>query len=131
MDEFIYFLVESEWDERHNRTIQRLVKNEGFKYKASIEELNYDNDRNLNKNQIQRFGDCDLLKNTKNILITGSSGIGESYLASAIGHYACTLGFKVIYTNTAKLFDKMKMVKIYGSKYERDGTNGTSRFTYP
>jgi len=114
-DELISFLIESEWDDRHNRAIQRLIKNAGFKYKASLEDLNYDNNRNLNKNQILRFGECDFIKKCENILITGSTGIGKSYLASAIGHHACMLGFRVVYINTSKLFAKMKIAKADGS----------------
>ncbi|MNT39645.1 transposase [compost metagenome] len=48
-------------------------------------------------------------------MVTGSTGIGKSYIASAIGHQACILGYKVLYTNTPKLFAKLKMAKADGS----------------
>ncbi len=110
-DEMLSTLIESEWDDRHNRSIDRLIKNAKFRYKASLEELNYSNDRNLDKNQLMRFGDCNFIDKHENILITGSTGIGKSYVASAIGHQACSLGHKVIYHNTAKLMGKLKMIK--------------------
>ena len=99
-DEMISNLIESEWDDRRNRGIERQLKNARFRYKASMEELNFKTDRNIDKNQITRFGDCSFIGKNENILITGSTGIGKSYIASAIGHQACSLGFKVLYCNT-------------------------------
>ena len=55
------------------------------------------------------------IQKKENIIITGSTGIGKSYLASAIGHQACALGYKVIYFHNTKLFAKMKMAKADGS----------------
>ena len=51
----------------------------------------------------------------ENLLITGSTGIGKSYLASAIGYQACMLGYRVLYASTPKLFAKLKMAKADGS----------------
>jgi DNA replication protein DnaC len=69
----------------------------------------------LEKNQILRFAECKFINNGENILITGSTGIGKSYLASALGNQACTLGYKVYYSNATKLFSKLKMTKADGS----------------
>lgn len=110
-DEMIGFLIESEWDDRHNRSIQRGITNARFRYKASIEELHYDHDRNLTKNQMMRYGDCSFVEKCENILITGSTGIGKSYIASALGHHACSMGYRVLYANITKLFAKLKMAK--------------------
>lgn len=62
-----------------------------------------------------RFAECKFIDKNENILITGSTGIGKSYIASALGHQACSLGYKVAYYNTAKLFGKLKMAKADGS----------------
>ncbi|MES2514706.1 MAG: IS21-like element helper ATPase IstB [Bacteroidota bacterium] len=114
-DEMISNLIESEWDDRKNRGIERQLKNAKFRYKASIEEFHFDTDRNVDKNQIMRFGECTFINKHENILITGSTGIGKSYIASAIGHQACSLGYKVIYHNTNKLMAKLKIAKADGS----------------
>lgn len=113
-DELLHLLLESEWDDRHNRKLDRTVKSAKFRYKASIEQLNYDDNR-LEKNQIMRLADCDFIKRKENILITGSTGIGKSYLASAFGHQACSMNYKVLYQHTTKLFARMKMTKADGS----------------
>jgi len=114
-DELIAHLVESEWDDRQNRSIQQKVTNARFRYKAELENLSYSASRNIDKNQIMRFAECAFIDKYENILITGSTGIGKSYIASALGHHACSMGYKVIYYSTPKLFAKLKMTKADGS----------------
>ena len=114
-DELLAMLTESEWDERCNRKLNRSVKRARFRYKASVEQIHFDSDRELNKNHVLRLADCSFIDKKENVLITGSTGIGKSYIASAIGHQACSLGYKVLYEHTAKLFARMKMGKADGT----------------
>jgi DNA replication protein DnaC len=114
-DELINMLVEAECDDRLNRNIERRLRNAKFRYQSNIENVDFGADRNLDKNQMMRFAECTYIKKHENILITGSTGIGKSHLATALGHQACTLGFKVFYANLAKLFSKLKMGKADGS----------------
>jgi DNA replication protein DnaC len=114
-DEMIATLIEAEWDDRQNRAIERQLKNARFRYKAAIEQIYYHTDRNMDRNMIMRFAECSFIDKHENILITGSTGIGKSYIASAIGHQACSLGYKVMYANTQKLFGRLKMAKADGS----------------
>lgn len=114
-DELITMLVESEWDDRQNRNIERRLRNAKFRYQSSIENIDYESDRNLDRNQMMRFAECTYIRKQENILITGSTGIGKSHIATALGHQACTQGFKVYYANMAKLFSRLKMGKADGS----------------
>jgi DNA replication protein DnaC len=114
-DELITLLVEAEWDDRLNRNIERRLRNAKFRYQSSIENIDFGADRNLDRNQMMRFAECTYIKKQENILITGSTGIGKSHIATALGHQACVLGFKVYYANMAKLFSKLKMGKADGS----------------
>lgn len=114
-DEMVALLIDSEWDERHNRSIDRGLKNAKFRYKATIEQLDFASQRGIDKNQIHRLADGEFIYRKENILITGSTGTGKSFLASAIGHQACQLGFKVLYTNASRLFAQLKMAKVDGS----------------
>jgi DNA replication protein DnaC len=91
------------------------IKNARFRYKAALENLAYSSDRNIDKNQIMRFTECNFIDKCENILITGSTGIGKSYIASALGHHACSMGYRVIYFSAPKLFAKLKMAKADGS----------------
>ena len=114
-DEMVGYLVDSEWDDRSNRRTERRIRSARFRYKANIEEVHFDVNRNLDKNQLFRFSECTFIDKAENILITGSTGIGKSYIASAIGNQACMLGYKVLYANTAKLFSLLKVAKADGS----------------
>ncbi len=114
-DEMTAFLVTSEYDDRHNRRIERYIRNARFRYNASIEKLYFGPDRDLDKNQLMRYGECDFIAKAENILITGRTGIGKSYIASALGNQACLMGYKVFYMNITKLFAKLKMMKADGS----------------
>lgn len=110
-DEMIAHLVEEEWDDRHNRKIARMTTNAKFRYKASIEQMYFESDRGMDKNVVMRLAECNFIDKKENILITGSTGIGKSYLASAIGQQACSLGYRVLYLNASKLFAKLKIAK--------------------
>ena len=114
-DELLAHLVEAEWDDRQNRRIERAIYYARFRYKASVESIHYHAERSIDRNQIMRLADCTFIDRYENLLITGSTGIGKSYIASAIGHQACILGYKVLYASTPKLFAKLKMAKADGS----------------
>lgn len=114
-DEFLAMLIEAEHDDRITRRINRAIKNARFRYKASVENLVYDSIRNIDKNTLLRYAACNYVKKGENILITGSTGVGKSYIATALGYQACIEGYRVIYYNTSKLFAKLKMAKADGS----------------
>jgi len=113
-DEMISHLIESEWDERYNRKLDRTVKMARFRYKSSIEQLKLDDGR-FDRNQVVRLAACDFIKRKENIIITGSTGIGKSYLASALGHQACSMGYRVLYQHSTKLFARLKIAKADGT----------------
>jgi DNA replication protein DnaC len=114
-DEMVAHLVAEEWDDRYNRRIARSMKNAKFRYNASIERMHFDVNRNMDKNLVKRLAECNFIDKMENVLITGSTGIGKSYLASALGQQACTVGYRVIYMSVPKLFAKLKMAKADGS----------------
>lgn len=114
-DELIATLVDSEWDDRHNRSIERGLRNAKFRYKASVEEIDYSAARSLDKNMVHRLAEGDFIRKKEDLLVTGATGTGKSFLASAIGHQACYLGFKVLYANAARLFAQIKIAKADGS----------------
>lgn len=114
-DELTAYLVQSERDDRQNRKIERLTRAARFRYRAVMEDIDYGPSRELDKNRIQRFASCKFIGEKENVLVTGSTGVGKSYMASAIGYQACSMGHKVMYFNTAKLFTMLKTSKADGS----------------
>jgi DNA replication protein DnaC len=114
-DEFLAWLIESEDNHRDNCRTQRLIKNAKFHYQASLEQVSYSEDRNLDRNLLTRLSDCSFIDRNENLIITGSTGTGKSFLATALGYQSCIKGYKVVYYNLGKLFQKLMMAKADGS----------------
>ena len=115
LDQFVAQLIESEWDDRQNRKIQRNIQNATFRYKASVEQLDFNDERNLDRNKLLRLAQGDYIHQGQDVLITGSTGVGKSYLATALGHQACIDGYRVKYYNTSRLLAKLKIAKSDGT----------------
>lgn len=113
-DEMVTHLIDAEWDERYNRRLDRTIQAAKFRYRASIEQISYEDGR-MDKNQVIRLADCGFIDRKENVIITGSTGIGKSFIASAIGHQACSVGYRVLYQHSTKLFGRMKIAKADGS----------------
>ncbi|WP_165042878.1 IS21-like element helper ATPase IstB [Dysgonomonas sp. ZJ709] len=114
-DQFIFHLVSSEWDNRRNRAIDRAIKAAIFRYNASLEDIDYTFERGLDRNQVDRLAALEFVKESKNLFITGPTGTGKSYLATALGYKACQEGYRVIYASTAKLMSALKIAKVKGT----------------
>ena len=114
-DEIVALLVETEFADRQNRKTERLMKSAKFRYAASVAEIDFKGNRNLDKSQIIRLASCDFIQKGTDLLITGPTGAGKSFLASALGQEACIRGYRTLYTNIMKLFSKLKMAKADGS----------------
>lgn len=114
-DQLIALLVNSEWDDRKNRMVDRALKQASFRYKASLEQLDYSIERGLDKNQVHRLASLDFIKEHKDLFITGSTGTGKSYLATVIGYHACQMGYRVLYVSTSKLMGQLKLSKAKGT----------------
>lgn len=115
IDQFVSMITDAEWDDRNNRKIERLIKNARFHYKATIENVIYEHTRNIERTKLLRLAECDFINKSENVLISGSTGAGKSYIGTALGYQACIEGHRVLYFNTTKLFSRLKMAKADGS----------------
>ncbi len=113
--EMMAHLIEAEWNDRHNRRLDRLLKNAKFRYQANLSEIDYAHLRGLDKGQILQLSNGDYISKAQNVIIIGPTGVGKSFIASALGHQACMLGFKTFYASTYKFFSNLKMAKADGS----------------
>ena len=111
-------LLQAEADDRDGKRFERLQANANFRYKASIGELNMDAARGMDKAMVANFATGDYIPKGEAILICGSTGTGKSFFASALGHQACTQGYRVAYFNVQKLLLKTKMSRIDGTVYK-------------
>lgn len=112
---FIFHLVSSEWDNRRNRAIERAIKQANFRYNALLTEVDYTFERGLDRNQVERLAALEFVRESKDLFITGPTGTGKSYLATALGNKACQDGFRVFYASTAKLISQLKIAKAKGT----------------
>ena len=101
IDEMIAYLIEAEWDDRQNRRIERQILNARFRYKASIEELSYQTERNIDRNQLLRLADCSFIKRNETLLITGSTGIGKTGRAEPL--YLFGLGPSSLHSGLSRM----------------------------
>ncbi len=108
-------LLQSEELTRGNSRSARLRKTARFRYQASLEEIRYDSARGLDKSLIAGLASGNYIQQGESLIITGATGCGKSFLASALGHHACQQGYKVAYFNMQKLLIKTKMARIEGS----------------
>src|SRR5690606_21895072 len=113
--EYLALLADHSWEARENRKIERLVEQAALRQNASLAEIGYATQRNLDKNMFARLGTLDVVKRKENISICGASGTGKSYLSQALGHQACMSGTKTLYAVTARLFKKLKLSKVDGT----------------
>lgn len=80
-----------------------------------MEDIRFEPERNLDRNMFTRLATLDFVRRKENLIITGTSGVGKSFLAQALGHQACFNGLKTLYSNTACLFARMKLAKTDGT----------------
>jgi DNA replication protein DnaC len=91
------------------------IKNARFRYQASLNDVIYSDQRNITREIITSLADCSFVDRGENIIITGATGCGKSYLATALGYQACTKGKRVAYFSLPKLLSKRKSDKLDGS----------------
>jgi DNA replication protein DnaC len=116
--EGLELLLQAEEQERNNKRFDRLRMNARFRYQASIEELKLDASRGLDKGLVMTLATGEYLSKGEAVLITGSTGCGKSFLASAFGYQACAQGYKVAYYNFQKLLMKTKIARKEGTIYK-------------
>jgi DNA replication protein DnaC len=118
LTEGLELLLQAEEQERNNKRFDRLRMNARFRYQASIEELKLDASRGLDKGLVMTLATGEYLSKGEAVLITGATGCGKSFLASAFGYQACAQGYKVAYYNFQKLLMKTKIARKEGTIYK-------------
>jgi DNA replication protein DnaC len=114
-EELVSNLVDAEWEDRRARKLTRLLKGARFRYRAGIEDIDFELKRNLAKASFLRLADCRWIAEHHSLIISGPCGSGKSYLASALGQQACIYGHRVLYWPASKLFAHLKLCKADGT----------------
>ena len=108
----LQLLLQSEKDQRKMNRNARLIKKAGFRYQASLEELIFDSARGIEKNRVLQLASCEFIRQGAAMLISGATGTGKSWLATALAYQACLSGFHVAYFNLQKLFEKIAIARM-------------------
>lgn len=115
IDQYLALLIDQEWEFRQERKINTLKTKANFKLQTSIRDIDYSHPRNLDRNLFERLVSLDFIEKNENIIITGPTGSGKSYLAQALGVHACHMLHKTVYFNTARLMDEISLAKLQGN----------------
>jgi DNA replication protein DnaC len=111
-EEFISLLIEDEYAARENRRLARMIGRANFKpEQACLENVKYDPGRGLQKKDIMGLTTSTWIENAQNLIITGATGAGKTYLAEAIGFQACKMGFPVVKMRYQILFEEIRASK--------------------
>ena len=121
-EERLGLLVDRELTERHDRRLQTRLRNARLKQQACIEDIDYRHRRGLDKSLLTRLSSCQWLKEQLNILITGPTGVGKTWLACALAQKACREGYTVLYLRLPRLLQELPIAKGDGSYSKRMAT---------
>jgi DNA replication protein DnaC len=114
-DQLIARLADAENQYRIQKKMQQYLRQSKLRYNAVLEQIHCNASRNLTSDQLMALADCSFIDRSENILITGATGCGKSYLACALGRQACMRGYKVLYFGSHRLMDKIAQAKLDGT----------------
>jgi DNA replication protein DnaC len=114
-EERLGLLVDSEWIARERRKLDRRLHSAKLRYPASLEDVDFKHPRGLDRQQVLSLGNCGFVQNRHNLLITGPTGIGKSYLACAFVERACRRGYNAGYIRLPRLLQQLAVARGDGS----------------
>lgn len=109
-------MVDAEYDRRKNNRIKRLLRNAKIKLTmACVEDIDYSPARNLKKDALTDILRCDFIEHHHNVLISGATGTGKTYIACALANLACRHGYTALYYRASKFLEFMESEKAIGN----------------
>lgn len=118
-DERLALLVDREQTYRNNRRLQRLLQAAHFRQQACVEEIDFQPKRGIDRSLIANLSSCDWIRQRHNLLITGATGTGKSWLACSFGQAACRQGLAVKYERTHRLLEQLRIARGDGSYHKQ------------
>ena len=121
-DQRFGMLVDNEMTDRQNRSLVSKLRYARLRLNASMEDLDLRYPRGLDKHLVTQLGSCQWIKDHHNVLLTGPTGIGKSYIACALAQNACREGYKSLYLRLPRLLEELGIAKGDG-RYNKLLTN--------
>ena len=113
--DLIGLLTDAEWTARENRRLTQRLRDAHLPMAATVEEIDYQHSRNLQKSRMLDLISSSWIAAHQNVIITGPTGIGKTYLPCALGNKACRDGYKVRYTRAPRLFGELFQARADGT----------------
>lgn len=110
-EERLGLLVDYEWTHRQNRRLDRLLKNASFRLQACMEDIDFHHPRGLDRAVVESLSTCQWILASQNVIVTGPTGSGKTYLVCALGTQACRQGLSAKYYQVSKLLSDLHMAK--------------------
>jgi DNA replication protein DnaC len=114
-DERLGLLVDAEWTAREQRKLSKRLRAAKLRYQASVENIDFKHPRGLDRQQVLSLANGGFVQNRHNLVITGPTGVGKSYLACAFVERACRLGYKATYVRLPRLLQQLAVGRGDGS----------------
>lgn len=115
INQFMARLAEAEIQDRTQKRAQKFLFQSKLRYNAVLEQVHCNPNRNLSREKLMMIADCSFIERAENLLITGATGCGKSYLACAIGRQACSFGYRTLYFGINRFLEKISNGKLDGS----------------
>jgi len=113
--ELLARLADAEQQHRSDKRMKMYLRLSKMRYHATLQDIDASESRNLTKAQLALLSDCSYLDRGENILVTGSTGCGKSYLSCALGNNACVQGYRTLYFNMNRLKEQIAIAKTDGT----------------
>jgi DNA replication protein DnaC len=115
-DERFGLLVDAEWTHRENKRLRRVLREAKLKLSsACIEDIDCSPKREIDRAQLRQLATCRWVAEHQNVIITGMTGTGKTYVACALAHHACRKGYRAIYRRASRLFSELALARADGS----------------
>jgi DNA replication protein DnaC len=115
LNQFMAHLAQSEMLDRAQKKTDMYMLQSKLRYNAVLEQVHCNDTRNLSQDKLMMIADCTFIDRAENLIITGATGCGKSYLACAIGRQACTMGYRTLYLGITRFIEKISTAKLDGS----------------